>query len=240
MSVKHMRFFAVLIVFALVAAACGSDGETVTTTGPGQTTTTRPTPTTASPGTRTEAFTPGEVIRVDLPRMTPEITDADIAAVVVADAAFGLDLFEVVAGDENLMVSPYSIATALSMLYPGARGTTATEIADVLHLTVEDAALHAVRNFIDTALATPTPPMGDEDTREPFTIRPANSAWGQGGYPFLEEYLGVRLGPATLAARRASYALGSDHGHLGYGCSLWGFLGFVWGSWIRKQEVPQR
>jgi serpin B len=33
--------------------------------------------------------------------------------------------------------------------------------------------------------------MGDEDTREPFTIRPANSAWGQGGYPFLDDYLSV-------------------------------------------------
>jgi serpin B len=33
--------------------------------------------------------------------------------------------------------------------------------------------------------------MGDDDTREPFTIRPANSAWGQGGYPFLDEYLGI-------------------------------------------------
>lgn len=187
---KNMRFRAALIALALVAAACGSSDETATTPGPGPTTS-RPTPTTADPGTRTEVFTPGEVIRVDVPRTTPAVTDADIAAVVAADTAFGLDLFHVVAGDDNLMVSPYSIATALSMLYPGARGITATEIADVLHLTVDDATLHAVRNHIDTALATPPPPMGDEDTREPFTIRPANSAWGQGGYPFLDEYLGI-------------------------------------------------
>ena len=57
--------------------------------------------------------------------------------------------------------------------------------------SVDDATLHAVRNHIDTALATPPPPMGSEDTREPFTVRPANSAWGQGGYPFLDEYLGI-------------------------------------------------
>ena len=164
---NNMRFRAALIALALVAAACGSTDETETTTGPG--------PTTADPGTRTEVFTPGEVIRVDVPRTTPAVTDADIAAVVAADTAFGLDLFHVVAGDDNLMVSPYSIATALSMLYPGARGITATEIAEVLHLTVDDATLHAVRNHIDTALATPPPP-GDEDTREPFTVRPA--LWG--------------------------------------------------------------
>jgi serpin B len=119
------------------------------------------------------------------------VTDADIAAVVGGDREFALDLFSVIADDANTMVSPYSIATALSMLYPGARGTTATEIADVLNITVDDATLHAVRNHIETELAKTPPPMGDDDTREPFTIRPANSAWGQGGYPFLDDYLAV-------------------------------------------------
>ena len=141
--------------------------------------------------TTTEPFTPGELISLDIPRTAAAITEADIAAVVAADSAFGLELFTVAAGEDNLMVSPYSIATALAMLYPGARGATATEIADVLHLTVDDATLHAVRNHIETVLATPPPPQGEEDTREPFTIRPANSAWGQGGYPFLDDYLGV-------------------------------------------------
>ena len=200
-----MRFCAALIALALVAAACGSTDEAATTTGPGLTTT-RLTPTTVDPGTRTEVFTPGEVIRVDLPRTTPDITEADISAVVAADAAFGLDLFEVAAGDENLMVSPYSVATALSMLYPGGRGTTASEIAEVLHLTVDDANLHAVRNHIDTALATPSLPQGDEDTRQPFTIRPANSAWGQGGYPFLDEYLGVLAENYGAGLRLLDYA----------------------------------
>jgi serpin B len=88
------------------------------------------------------------------------------------------------------MFSPYSIATALSMLYPGARGTTAEEIAAVLHLEVDDADLHAARNAIDQALAAP-PPTGPDDDREPFAIRPANSAWGQGGFPFSEDYLEV-------------------------------------------------
>jgi serpin B len=146
---------------------------------------------TGDPANRTESFSPGDVVRVDLPRSAPGVDEPDIAAVVAGDIAFAFDLFEVLAGDENLMLSPYSIVTALSMLYPGARGDTATEIAEVLHLTVDDATLHGVRNHIDTALAASPPPAGEGDTRQPFTIRPANSAWGQGGYPFLEEYLGV-------------------------------------------------
>ena len=179
-----MRFGIALLVMAMVIGACGPSDQTATTA--------EPTTSTSSPADgRTEAFSPGEVIRLDLPRTTAAVTEADIAAVVAADAAFGLDILRVTAGNENLMVSPYSIATALSMLYPGAKGVTATEIAEVLHLSVDDATLHAVRNHIDEALATPPPPMGDEDTREPFTIRPANSAWGQGGYPFLDDYLTI-------------------------------------------------
>ncbi|MDH3308939.1 MAG: serpin family protein [Acidimicrobiia bacterium] len=182
----NTRLLAALLALALVAAACGeTDGSPPTTPSPGTT------PTTADPGNRTEAFNPGDVARISLPRATPTLTDAEIAAVVAADAEFGLDLFEIIAADDNTMISPYSIATALSMLYPGARGTTAEEIAGVLHLSVDDATLHAVRNHIDTALTTPPPPLSDSDTREPFTIRPANSAWGQGGYPFLDDYLSI-------------------------------------------------
>jgi serpin B len=196
----NTRIFAALIALAMVAAACGSTGDAATTT------TGDPTGTTVDPGNRTEAFEPGEVVRVDLPRTDAAVTESNIAAVVAADSELGLDLFELIATDDNLMISPYSIATALSMLYPGARGATAEEIADVLHLTVDDATLHAVRNHIDTALATPPPPMGSEDTREPFTVRPANSAWGQGGYPFLDAYLGILAENYGAGLRLLDYA----------------------------------
>jgi serpin B len=195
----NTRFLTALFALALVAAACGStDGAATTTNAPGSTT--------VDPGNRTEAFDPGDVAQVSLPRTTPAVTDADIAAVVAADSEFGLDVFGMVATDDNTMISPYSIATALSMLYPGARGASAEEIAQVLHLNVDDATLHAVRNYIDAALATPPPPMGDEDTREPFTIRPANSAWGQGGYPFLDEYLGILAENYGAGLRLLDYA----------------------------------
>ncbi len=178
---RTTRLTCSIVVLSLILAACGG-GDTAITTTPEDPSTTAGD---AEPG----AFVPGEVIELDVARVTPEVDDADIDAVVASDAAFGLDLFGVIAGDDNVMVSPYSIATALSMLYPGARGATADEIADVLHLSVDDATLHAVRNEIDARLAETPPPMGEDDTRAPFTIRPANSAWGQGGYPFLDEYL---------------------------------------------------
>ena len=174
------RLPVVVLLIALLGAACGG--------GNGATTTTVSDATTRNGGDVT-AFAPGDVITVDVARASSDVSPADVEAVTASDAAFGLDLFEIVAGDENVMVSPYSIATALSMLYPGARGDTATEIAEVLRVSVDDATWHQVRNTIDQALAVTPLPMGEEDTREPFTIRPANSAWGQGGYSFLDGYL---------------------------------------------------
>lgn len=171
-----MRLSIALVALAVLTAACGSSDVTDPDAQA-----------TSDPGVRTGAFTPGDVVRVDLDRSTPAVSETDIAAVVAGDAAFGLDLMSATASDENLMLSPYSIAAALSMLYAGARGATADQIADVLHLSVDDDTLYAVRNHVDTSLAA-TPPSDDGD---PFTIRPANSAWGQGGYPFSDDYLAV-------------------------------------------------
>ena len=197
-----MRLIVFMAVVSLVAAACGAEadqpGSSTAATPPGSPTTTvapsdpSPVPPTSPPGqVPEEPFVAGEFVRLDIPRLQADVSAADVDAVVRADGALGLDLLRVLAGEENLMLSPYSIATALSMLYPGARGTTASEIAAVLHLEVGDDTLHAVRNFLDRALAAEPPPREPEDTRVPIAIRPANSAWGQGGYPFVDDYLEV-------------------------------------------------
>ncbi|MDX2343990.1 MAG: serpin family protein [Acidimicrobiia bacterium] len=200
---KNVRLCSALVTMALLVGACGSTSETTPTQPSATNQTLAPT---TDPGSSPDGFIPGEVVRLDLARIAATVTDSDIAAVVAADAAFGMDLFRVAAGETNLMLSPYSIAAALSMLYPGARGATATEIADVLNLSVDDETLHAVRNHIDTALATTPPPMGDEDTRAPFTVRPANSAWGQGGYPFLDQYLQILAENYGAGLRLLDYA----------------------------------
>ncbi len=184
---KSTRLAILLTAVAIVAAACGSATDSPPTTeGPAIT---NP-PSTTNPPSASVPFTAGELVKLDVPRAPGDVDPTALAAVVRSDTQFGLDLFGVIADDTNLMFSPYSIATALSMLYPGARGTTAEEIAAVLHLEVDDADLHAARNHIERALAE-APPVPPEDDREPFTIRPANSAWGQGGFPFSEEYLEV-------------------------------------------------
>ncbi len=190
MGMNNKRVTAALVLVALIAAACGDADDTATSTS----LTPDPTPppgSTQAPGPAPGAvpFVPGELARFDAPVADVTVTEAELAAVARADAAFGLDLLRVVAGDDNVMVSPYSVATALSMLLPGARNATAAEIAAVLHLTGDEDAMHRARTHIERVLATTSAPMGEEDNREPFVVRPANLAWGQGGYPFLAPYL---------------------------------------------------
>lgn len=58
-------------------------------------------------------------------------------AVVAGNTAFTLDLYNMIKperGDENIFIAPGSITTAFGLLYPGARGQTATEMEQVLHI----------------------------------------------------------------------------------------------------------
>ena len=51
--------------------------------------------------------------------------------------SFAADLYKKLAGnDGNLFLSPFSIRTALSMTYAGARGETAEQFARTLHVTL--------------------------------------------------------------------------------------------------------
>ena len=193
---KAIKPLTLLTAVAIIAAACGAAADSPTTSeGPAIT----------NPPGATVPFISGELIKLDIPQLVDDVDPAALAAVVRGDTQFALDLFDEIAADGNMMFSPYSIATALSMLYPGARGTTAEEIAAVLHLNVDDETLHAARNFIDRALVAATP-RGSDDDREPFTIRPANSAWGQGGFPFSEDYLAVLASAYGAGLRVADFA----------------------------------
>ena len=68
---------------------------------------------------------------------------------------FAVDLYRSVVASEggNAVVGPYSAVFALSMIYAGARGDTASEMADVLHATeLEAAAWHEGINAYDLTL----------------------------------------------------------------------------------------
>lgn len=77
------------------------------------------------------------VVRAE-PASLPPADPAAVAATATATAAFGLDLLHALtagpdAAGGNLVLSPSGLATVLAMVLPGARGTTAEQLARALH-----------------------------------------------------------------------------------------------------------
>jgi serpin B len=100
-----------------------------------------------------------------------------IAELAASDAAFGTDLYKVLAGPGNLVFSPASIAAALRMTLIGARGETAAELARALHLPGREAAREAQLQLA----AIPT--------RSDLILNVVNSAWLDLALPVRKEFL---------------------------------------------------
>lgn len=131
-----------------------------------------------------------QVAQSTLPREeAPAVADAELAALVAGNTAFAVDLYQRLReGDANLFFSPHSISVALAMTYAGARGETATQMAETLHFTLEDAALHRAFNALDAALAAQSAAAAG-DAREAFELHVANSLWAEQEFTFLPEFL---------------------------------------------------
>jgi serpin B len=99
------------------------------------------------------------------------------AELAASDAAFGTDLYRLLAGPGNLVFSPASIAAALRMALIGARGETAAELARVLHLPGPEAAREAQLQL------TSIPASSD------LTLNVVNTAWLDLGLRVRKEFL---------------------------------------------------
>jgi serpin B len=81
---------------------------------------------------------------------------------------------QLASGNANLILSPFNIATALSMALAGARGQTAAEIQSVLHLQYDSTYDSALGGLLDE-LAKSGNTGGNE-------LRTANGLWVQKGF----------------------------------------------------------
>jgi serpin B len=128
------------------------------------------------------------VQRSALPRDTaPSVPAGDATQLAADDQAFAVDLYQALRTQPgNLIVSPTSVSLALAMLYNGAAGGTATEIATALHFTLPVDRLNAAFDAMDLSLTTP-PAAADASA---FQLSIANSIWTQRGFtvqpPFLD------------------------------------------------------
>jgi serpin B len=108
----------------------------------------------------------------------------NIKAVIEANNRFAFDFYRLYVQkykEDNIFFSPLSIASALSMLYEGARGGTAEEIRKAFHLPAQVDVLR------DGYLSL------YEEMNKPkeYELTLANALWVQMGYPFLRGYLSV-------------------------------------------------
>jgi serpin B len=143
-------------------------------------------------------------------------TDAD--RLVAANNTFGFDLYQKLAAQpgaagKNLLFSPHSIASALSMLMEGARADTARQLAAALHLpglnessgAVDLAAVHAGAQSLAKQFAEATADQG-------FQLFSANGLWIDRRFApaaaftqSLQQNFGLR-GPITLDFQGGSAA----------------------------------
>jgi len=134
---------------------------------------------------------PGKVAESKLERVSnPNVPAADLGQLVAGNTAFAFDLYQAVRPSTgNLVYSPYSISLAFAMAYGGARGETATQMADTLHYTLPGDQFHPAFNALDLDLARRPDQVTNVDEKDRFQLSIANSLWGQDGWPFLPEYL---------------------------------------------------
>jgi len=121
-----------------------------------------------------------EMSRAIEPEDLPDLDDR----LVTSQNTFGFKLFSQVmqqAEGENVMISPSSVAIALSMTYNGASGDTQQAMADALAL--QGMSLEQV-NQANAALATIL-----ENADPDVTIGIANSLWGREDMTFNPEFL---------------------------------------------------
>ena len=124
------------------------------------------------------------------------------ARAAAADAAFGTDLYLVLAEDAaDTVFSPASVASALRMALCGARGRTAAELARALHLNgssrPEDAAVSGL------SLVSAGKDGGSAVFRAP------NTAWIQSGLPLRAEFT-ERLNRAAATPARTDFTAAPD------------------------------
>ena len=137
-------------------------------------------------------------MKADVPRVAADPGEAGRAATALN--AFGLDLYGRLASTPgNLVLSPASIAIALSMARAGARGATATEMDAVLHDLGSDAYAEAI-NALDAALTARSGTFPDSSGADhDVSLRIANALFAQRG---------MTLDPGFLAAMAGRFGAG--------------------------------
>jgi serpin B len=121
----------------------------------------------------------------------PDATDAELTAVVSAQNQLGLSLLtSVAAPSDNFVFSPTSATIALSMLYAGARGATATQMQAVLGDSLPSGRYHVAWNRLLLTLASRNiAPYTSAGVEHHLQLNAADHLWTQQGLPIVAAFL---------------------------------------------------
>ncbi len=127
------------------------------------------------------------------PEGPPDVPAADLKALSDGNSAFAIELYQSLAVKPgNIVVSPYSISSALAMTYAGARGRTADDMKAVLHFDLPADKLHPALGGVSDSFQT-------AGKNRPYELNIANALWSQRG---------MALEPAFLDITGKSYGAG--------------------------------
>ncbi len=117
-----------------------------------------------------------------LPEQADRAMTPEAKAVVEANSAFALGLFaQLGKPDENQILSPFSVSSALAMAYTGARGNTEKQMAQALHFPTNRPALASGMAALSASFTNLT--------SEQCELSVANALWPQVGYQFIPQFL---------------------------------------------------
>jgi len=165
---KRLFLTGLLATVALGAAACGDDDD--------------------EPGDSTPSDPEGiELLTSELVRLDASPAEAGPAANSMNRFAF--DLYRQIEGEgENVVFSPYSVATALAMTWNGAAGQTYDEMTAVLYA---GDGYNQSMNALDQAITSRAGEYEIGDDTVTLELETANQLWGQRDFPFESTFLDV-------------------------------------------------
>ena len=114
---------------------------------------------------------------------------------------FAIDLYASMADNQggNFLFSPYSVAVALSMVFAGADGRTAVEMAEVLGATTDPRDWHEGLNAYDLSLDART-------SGSSTNWASANKVWAEPGLPLVPDFLDILTGIYGSPLAEADFA----------------------------------
>jgi serpin B len=148
------------------------------------------------------------VLMFNLQAFGAEQSDAERGKLVAGNNRFALELYGKLKNEKsNVFVSPYSISTALAMVYAGARGETAASMEKVLHFDDSPDRFHPEFAKLIGAIRQSGASNGNE-------LNIANALWVRIGEELLKSYLDLTRRYYGAGVREVDFAHAAEQARI--------------------------